>query len=141
MNAAAEFTDAQRAGLAPMGIPVRDGRISIGRLRELLPRDEVLELVAGFDLACWIGPGDARAPDLGRLTYRSRTAIDRRGRVPLDHRARTWLAATDARTLIGQRPENPIDHFDWLAATDTVKDARRALGFASDPGPVLAELY
>lgn len=95
MSAAAELAESPRAELAPMGIAVRDGRISIGRLRELLPRDEVLELVAGFDLACWIGPGDARAPDLGRLTYRSRTAIDRRGRVPLDFRARTWLAVTD----------------------------------------------
>ena len=40
-----------------MGIPVRDGRLSLGRLRGLLPRDETLEVVAGFALACWVGVG------------------------------------------------------------------------------------
>lgn len=95
MSAAAEFTQAPRRGLAPMGIPVRDGRVSVGRLRELLPRDETLELVTGFDLACWIGPRAAQAPDLGRLTYRSRSSVDYRGRVPLDYRCRTWLAVAD----------------------------------------------
>jgi hypothetical protein len=34
MSAAAELIDAPRADLAPMGIPVRDGRVSLGRLRE-----------------------------------------------------------------------------------------------------------
>src|SRR5690606_27670057 len=42
---------------------------------------------------------------------------------------------TDARTLIGQRPENPIDHLDWLAVADTVKDARRALGVQPQRSP------
>lgn len=95
MSAAAELADAPRPGLAPMGIPVRDGRLTLGRLRELLPRDEPLEVVAGFALACWIGPTGVRAPDLGRLTYRSRTGIDRRGRVLVDYRARTWLTVDD----------------------------------------------
>jgi hypothetical protein len=95
MSAAAELAESPRAELAPIGIPVRDGRLTLGRLREQLPRDETLEVVAGFATACWIGPGGVRAPDLGRLTYRSRTGIDRRGRVMLDYRARTWLAVED----------------------------------------------
>jgi hypothetical protein len=96
MSAAAELAEAPRTDLAPMGIPVRDGRLSLGGLREVLPTDETLEVVAGFATACWIGPPGSRAPDLGRLTYRSRTGIDRRGRVMLDYRARTWLAVADA---------------------------------------------
>ncbi len=95
VSAAAELTDAPRADLAPTGIPVRDGRVTLGRLRELLPRHESLEVVAGFAAACWVGsPGD-RAPELGRLNYRGRSGIDRRGRVLLDHRARTWLNVED----------------------------------------------
>jgi hypothetical protein len=66
MSAAAELIEAPRADLAPMGIPVRDGRLSLGRLREVLPRDEPLEVVAGFATAFWIGPPGSRAPDLGR---------------------------------------------------------------------------
>jgi hypothetical protein len=93
MSATAELT--ARPDLAPMGIPVRDGRLTLGRLRELLPGNESLELVAGFAVACWVGPTAVRAPDLGRLMYRSRTGIDRRGRVMLDYRARTWLAVED----------------------------------------------
>jgi hypothetical protein len=95
MSAAAELTEAPRVDLAPMGIPVRDGRLSLGRLRELLPRGETLEVVAGFATACWIGPPGSHAPDLGRLTYRSRTGVDRRGRVMFDYRARTWLAVAE----------------------------------------------
>ncbi|MGI8792483.1 MAG: hypothetical protein ACR2H3_04810 [Acidimicrobiales bacterium] len=94
MNAAAELADAPRTELVPIGIPVRGG-LTLGRLRELLCRDETLEVVAGFAAGCWIGPAGVRAPDLGRLTYRSRTGLDRRGRVMLDHRARTWLAVED----------------------------------------------
>jgi hypothetical protein len=95
MSAAAELAEVPRAELAPMGIPVRDGRVSLGRLRELLPQDETLEVVVGFAVACWIGPAGVRAADLGRLTYRSRTGVDRRGRAMLDYRARTWLAVQD----------------------------------------------
>jgi hypothetical protein len=95
MSAAAELTEAPRPELAPMGIPMRDGRLTLGRLRELLPRDESLEVVAGFATACWIGLPGAHAPDLGRLTYRSRTGIDRRGRVMLDYRVRTRLSVAD----------------------------------------------
>ena len=58
VSAAAELTEAPRADLAPTGIPVRDGRVTLGRLRELLPRHESLEVVAGFAAACWVGsPG------------------------------------------------------------------------------------
>lgn len=96
VSAATELAEAPRARLAPMGIPVRDGRLCLGRLREELPGHGPLEVVAGFSTACWIGPTETRAPDLGRLTYRSRTGIDRRGRVMLDHRIRVWLAVEDA---------------------------------------------
>lgn len=96
MSAAAELSEAPRLDLAPMGIPVRDGRLALGRLREIVPRGETLEVLAGFATACWIGPPGSRAPDLGRLAYRSRTGIDRRGRVMVDYRARAWLAVADA---------------------------------------------
>lgn len=95
VSAAAELAETPRTELAPTGIPVRDGRLSLGRLRELLPRDDALEVVAGFAVACWVGPPGVRAPDLGRLAYRSRTRLDRRGRVLLDYRARTWLAVAE----------------------------------------------
>jgi hypothetical protein len=52
-RAAAELTDPRRADLAPTGIPVRDGRVIVGRLRELLARHDALEVVAGFAAACW----------------------------------------------------------------------------------------
>lgn len=96
MTAAAELSADPRAELAPMGIPVRDGRVALGRLHDTLPRDETLEVVTGFAVASWIGPAGARPPDLGRLKYRSRTGIDRRGRVMLDYRARAWLTVEDS---------------------------------------------
>jgi hypothetical protein len=95
MSAAAELAEAPRPDLTPTGIPVRDGRLTLGRLRELLARDETLEVVAGFATACWIGPPGAGAPDVGRLTYRSRTGIDQRGRVMLDYRVRARLSVAD----------------------------------------------
>lgn len=100
MSAAAELAEAPRPDLTPTGIPVRDGRLTLGRLRELLARDETLEVVAGFATACWIGPPGAGAPDVGRLTYRSRTGIDQRGRVMLDYRVRARLSVADA--VLGQ---------------------------------------
>lgn len=44
-------------------------------------------------------PGSARPVPgrlISRLTYRSRTVSDRRGRVMLDYRARAWLAVADS---------------------------------------------
>jgi hypothetical protein len=99
MSAAAELSDVARSGLAPMGIPVRDGRLSLGRLREVVPSREALDVVAGFSTACWIGPPEIRVPDLGRLTYRSRTGVDRRGRMMLDYRVRAWLSVEDAHAF------------------------------------------
>jgi hypothetical protein len=98
VSAAAELTDVPRSGLAP-GIPVRDGRFSLGRLREVVSSREALDVVAGFSTACWIGPPEIRVPDLGRLTYRSRTGVDRRGRMMLDYRVRVWLSVEDANAF------------------------------------------
>ena len=81
--------------LTPAGVPVRDGRLSLARLSSELPAGEWLEVAAGFATACWIGPTGVRAPDMGRLAYRSRTRVDDRGRLSLDRRTRTWLAVGD----------------------------------------------
>ena len=99
MSAAAELTATQRAGIVPLGIPVRSGRLYLGRLRELLPAHDPVEVVAGFETACWLGSVVGRVPDLGRLAYRGRTMVDRRGRVTLDRRVRVWLGTEDATSF------------------------------------------
>lgn len=83
------------AALAPMGIPIRRGRLHLGRLRMLLDPAQPVAVAAGFATACWLGPVDAVAPDLGRLAYRSETTVDGRGRVVLDLRVRAWLGLAD----------------------------------------------
>ena len=78
--------------LAPMGVPVRCGRLHLGRLRGLVDAEVPLAVAAGFGTACWLGPEGVAAPNLGRLGYRARAVVDGRGRVVLDRRVRTWLA-------------------------------------------------
>jgi hypothetical protein len=83
-----------RAGtpLTPPGVPVRSGRVHLGRLRPRVPAGGPVTVVAGFATVCWLGGPDASPPDLGRMVYRAETTPDRRGRVVLDRRARAWLA-------------------------------------------------
>jgi hypothetical protein len=81
--------------LAPAGVPVRSGRLSLGRVRQWLPVDGVVSVLAGFGTACWLGSPDERAPDLGRLVCRPAARADRQSRVVLDRRVRAWLGVAD----------------------------------------------
>jgi hypothetical protein len=101
MSAASQLADAGPTGaaLAPAGVPVRGGRLHLGRLRPLLDPTQPVAVVAGFSTACWLGPREANPPDLGRLAYRSETTVDARGRVVLDLRVRAWLGVADAKAF------------------------------------------
>ena len=85
--------------LAPMGVPVRSGRLHLGRLRSLVAADVPLTVAAGFGTACWVGETGAVTPNLGRLGYRTTTVVDGRSRIVLDRRVRTWLAVEDERAF------------------------------------------
>lgn len=98
VSAAAHLTApgaAGRAGFTPAGIPIREGRVHLGRLRTALDGHERVAVVAGFASAVWLGPPSAPPPQLGRLAYRTETTVDRRGRLLLDFRVRSWLAVAD----------------------------------------------
>ena len=94
---AAQITQAgaTRSNLTPMGVPIRRGRLHLARLRRLFDPAEPVAVAAGFATAAWLGPPTATMPELGRLTYRTETRIDGRGRVVLDLRVRAWLAVSD----------------------------------------------
>jgi hypothetical protein len=93
LSAATLLTESQpaRGALSPAGIPVRRGRLHLGRLRHVLSTAESVAVTAGFATAAWLGPRDVTAPDLGRLAYRTETCVDGRGRIVLDLRVRAWL--------------------------------------------------
>ena len=97
VSAATRLTenDPGRAALAPMGLPIRRGRLHLGRLRPLLDPTQPVAVAAGFATAAWLGAQDMSAPHLGRLAYRSETRVDERGRVVLDLRIRAWLGIED----------------------------------------------
>jgi hypothetical protein len=99
VSAASQLAAPTPAGFAPAGIPIRDGRVHLGRLRRILDGHERVVVVAGFATAVWIGPPAAPAPPLGRLDYRTDTMIDRRGRLVLDFRVRSWLDVADTRAF------------------------------------------
>lgn len=121
MAALAELS-ADRPGLVvPPGIPVREGRFSVGTLLDRL-RGE-LRAVAGFAIALWVGPADVsppvvrpmptqgeRAPVVERPAVRRppppvmarRRALLRRGA----SRRRWWAHAEDANYT--------GDHCAWL---------------------------
>ena len=86
---------AAAGSLVPIGVPVRRGRLYLGRLRSMFDISEPLTVAVGFATACWIGARGVAMPDLGRLGYRSTTDVDSRGRVVLDHRVRAWLGVAD----------------------------------------------
>jgi len=83
--------DPSIGSLVPIGVPVRRGRLHLGRLRTLFDTADPLIVGVGFATACWIGQRGIPVPNLGRLGYRSATDVDSRGRVVLDHRVRAWL--------------------------------------------------
>jgi hypothetical protein len=82
-------------GLAPVGVPVRRGRLHLGRLRGWLPEGDRVAVVTGFATVCWLGAVGVEPPGLGRLVFRSVAGVDGRGRVVLDRRSRAWLAVPD----------------------------------------------
>ena len=82
------------AQLTPLGVPVRRGRLHLGRLHRRLARHEPVTAVAGFATAVWLGPARA-APSWSGLAFRAETWVDGRGRVLLDRRLRSWLAVED----------------------------------------------
>jgi hypothetical protein len=88
-------TTSTRSALTPMGIPIRRGRLHLGRLRDLLELGQPVAVTAGFGTAVWLGRPVAAPSDLGRLAYRTETRVDGRGRVVLDLRVRAWLAVQD----------------------------------------------
>lgn len=83
------------AGLVPAGMPVRQGRLHLGRVRRWLPADGEVVVLAGFGTACWLGSLEVAPPDLGRHVHRSLATVDARTRVVLGRRTRAWLAVTD----------------------------------------------
>jgi hypothetical protein len=95
VSAAAQLSSPSGASLVPAGVPIRRGRLHLGRLRLLLDGSESVVVAAGFASAVWLGPVGAPAPDLGRLAYRSGTRVDSRRRVVLDGWVRSWLAVAD----------------------------------------------
>jgi hypothetical protein len=98
MAAASELSEDPAAPApAVLGLPVREGRLALGRLRPLVQRaaDEPVAYAVGFGLACWLGPDPAAAPPLGRLWERGSLDVDRRGRVRLHRRVRAFLAVAD----------------------------------------------
>ena len=102
MSAAATLSDGQAPDafvLAPPGVPVRDGRLHLGRIRSWLPIDGEVAVVTGFGTATWLGRVEDQPPGLGRHVYRLTAGIDRRGRLVLDRRSRAWLAVEDAASF------------------------------------------
>jgi Enoyl-(Acyl carrier protein) reductase len=104
MIAAIQLADPDPSGgaLVPIGVPVRRGRLYLGRLRTLLDTTGQLTLGVGFATACWIGPPGATMPELGQLRYATNIEIEPRGRIVLDRRVRSWLANTFSKALAQQ---------------------------------------
>jgi hypothetical protein len=95
VSAAAEL-DSVPAGpvLVPAGVPVRSGRVHVGRLCAALPRSGRVRVLAGFRTVAWLGGPEDSPPGLGPMPYRGTAEVDGRGRVVLDRQARAWLAVT-----------------------------------------------
>lgn len=79
-------------------VAVREGRLSLGRLGSVLvpSRPADVRLVAGLRSACWVGVGDMRPPDLGRLSHHAQATVDGRNRLRLDRHVRGYLGVADA---------------------------------------------
>ena len=97
MNAATHLSSLDGAGrqLVPAGIPIRRGRLHLGRLRSCLDGTDTVAVAVGYASAAWVGPRTELAPNLGRLGYRSETRVDERGRLVLDLRVRNWLGVAN----------------------------------------------
>jgi hypothetical protein len=95
MSAAAELDAAPRVLLVPPGVPVRSGRLHVGRVRGHLPSSGPVAVAAGFGTACWLGGAEEEPPGLGAMVFRGEARIDGRGRVVLGRQALAWLAVGD----------------------------------------------
>lgn len=103
MSAATALTEGPGgASLAPVGLPVRRGRLSLGRLRAAFGPGAcpTVDVVAGFGNAVWLGRPGSEAPEMGRLVWRATAALDHRGRVVLDRRARLYLGVADPAAFV-----------------------------------------
>ncbi|MCU1388070.1 MAG: hypothetical protein JWL72_1408 [Ilumatobacteraceae bacterium] len=87
--------DPNLGSVVPIGIPVRRGRLHLGRLHTLFETSEPVVVGVGFATACWLGRRGMPMPELGRLCYSTETDLDQRGRVVLDRRVRAWLGVDD----------------------------------------------
>jgi hypothetical protein len=93
MNAATHLSslDGARRPLVPAGIPIRRGRLHLGRLRSCLDGADTVAVSVGFASAAWVGRPTESAPNLGRLGYRSEGPC-RRAWPPRPRSARAELA-------------------------------------------------
>jgi hypothetical protein len=97
VNAATQLSslDGARRSLVPAGIPIRRGRLHLGRLRSFLDGADTVAVAVGFASAAWVGSPTEPSPNLGRLSYRSEARVDERGRLVLDVRVRSWLGVAN----------------------------------------------
>lgn len=95
MSAAPELVATDAAEPVPVGVPVRSGRLSLGRVRRYLPASGPVLVLAGFGTACWLGSPDDAGPDLGRLVCRAEARLDGQDRLVLTRRVRSWLCVSD----------------------------------------------
>jgi len=98
VSAAGQLADPSDSRVpVPVGVPVREGRLALGRLRPLVQvrAGDAVACSVGFELACWLGSDPSAAPRLGRLWHQERLAVDGRGRVRLGRRVRAYLAVDD----------------------------------------------
>ena len=74
MNAASHLSslDGARRPLVPAGIPIRRGRLHLGRLRSCLDGNDTVAVALGFASAAWVGPPTERRaqPRSARLPQR-----------------------------------------------------------------------
>lgn len=75
------------------GLAVRRGRVSVGRYRWAVGADPLV-LAVGLRSACWVGPEDGVAPQLGRLTHVAPVGLDGRGRLHLDRNVLGYLGVS-----------------------------------------------
>ncbi len=97
MTVASELSAAPERAPVPVGIPIVEGRFSLGRLRRLVQPDPSapVAVVTAFGIGAWLGRDVQRAPQFGRLSHRTEADVDRRGRMRLPRLTRAYLDVAD----------------------------------------------